>query len=336
MSGDFWVSSGHHLLERSAGGGLMVTDDFLKLYLARPEVVPPEDACAAERTLHARLMAEPRLAVDPDWVEAIADPDARENWRHLLAFRARLLAHPTLEAVYLDLVRGAAAGATPPIFLQQLVHVILRNALDREHDPFVIRAAELFFRPQRMTIHEGRLLLADEERVGDPRPAAHGSPLTALFEDASARSLDVLGPETVDGYKARSDAFDTVIDFRLGGEARAGFARVMEIWIGHMLALPVRIEPVPRIEGTLAWYVGLDAEATLIGDAAWSGRPLGEAEAGRVVALFRMDILDRERVEDRVAGEPVVLILAAGADRVVRVKPQNLIAGLPLKDRPSS
>lgn len=332
MSGDFWVSSGHHLADRSDGGGLVVTDDFLRLYLARPEVVPPPDAGPAERTLHARLMAEPRLAVEPDWIDDLDDPDARENWRVLLAFRDRLLAHPTLEAVYLDLARRGTQG-TPPLFLQQLVHVILRNALNMERNAFVLRAAELLFRPQRLTIHDGRLLLADEERVGDPRPAAHGSPLTALFEDASARSLDVLAPETADGYRARSDAFDTVIDFRLGGPARDGFARALEHFVLHMLNLPVRIEAIPRVDGPLAWYVGLDTDATRIGDAVWNGTPLPPDDAGRVVALFHMHILDRDRVLDRVAGEPVLLILAHGPDRVVRVKPQNLLTGLPLGDR---
>jgi tRNA U38,U39,U40 pseudouridine synthase TruA len=38
---DFWISSGHHLLDRSEGGRLVVTDEFLKVYLARPELIPP-------------------------------------------------------------------------------------------------------------------------------------------------------------------------------------------------------------------------------------------------------------------------------------------------------
>ena len=50
---DFWLSCGHHLLDRDAGGGLVATDEFLKVYLARPELTPPPDACAAERALHA-------------------------------------------------------------------------------------------------------------------------------------------------------------------------------------------------------------------------------------------------------------------------------------------
>src|SRR5207302_3819295 len=135
---------------RGEGGGLVVTDEFLKIYLARPEVAPPPEACAAERALHAALLMQPRRAVAAREIAAIADADARENFELLIAFRDHLLAHPTLEATYLGLARNGA-GSTPPLFLNQLVHVILRNALDACEDPLVLRAAELFFRPQRIT-----------------------------------------------------------------------------------------------------------------------------------------------------------------------------------------
>ncbi|MFZ2092317.1 MAG: DUF6352 family protein, partial [Pseudolabrys sp.] len=88
---DFWISSGHHLLDRDQGGGLSVTDEFLKLYLARPELLPPPEACAVERTLHAALLADPRLPVAKSDIAAIADPDARENWQFLIDFRDFLL-----------------------------------------------------------------------------------------------------------------------------------------------------------------------------------------------------------------------------------------------------
>jgi hypothetical protein len=118
---DFWMSSGHHLLDREKGGGLALTEAFLKAYLARPELVPPADACPVERTLHAALIADPRRSVDHDILTDIADPDARENWRAFVSFRDRLLAHRTIEAAYLDLVRGDLGGV-PPLFLNQLVH----------------------------------------------------------------------------------------------------------------------------------------------------------------------------------------------------------------------
>ena len=57
---DFWLSCGHHLSDRDAGGGLVVTGEFLKAYFARPELAPPPEACVVERTLHSRLLADPR------------------------------------------------------------------------------------------------------------------------------------------------------------------------------------------------------------------------------------------------------------------------------------
>src|SRR4051794_22783183 len=134
---DFWLSCGHHLLDRDAGGGLVVTDEFLKVYLARPELSPPPEACVAEKTIHAALLAEPRRAVDAAEVTTIADPDARENWRVMLSFRDHLLAHRTVEAAYVDLIRRGIKA--PHLFINQLVHVILRNALDGCGDTYVLR-----------------------------------------------------------------------------------------------------------------------------------------------------------------------------------------------------
>ena len=139
---EFWVSSGHHLTTRSGGGGLVVSDELILAYLARPELTPPPDACAAERALHMKLMDAPRRLVTPAEIAAIEDPDARQNWDLMIAFRDRLLAAPTVEAAYLSLIRNGV-GQTPPLFINQLVHLILRNALDGCTDAYMLRAAEL-------------------------------------------------------------------------------------------------------------------------------------------------------------------------------------------------
>ena len=62
---DFWLSCGHHLLDRDADGRLRVTDEFLKAYLARPEIAPPPEACAAERALHAAAARRSASACAP-------------------------------------------------------------------------------------------------------------------------------------------------------------------------------------------------------------------------------------------------------------------------------
>jgi len=204
---DFWLSCGHHLLDRDAGGGLLVTDEFLKAYLARPELAPPPEACVVEKTLHAALLADPRRPVGADEIAAIADADARENWDIMIAFRDHLLAHATLEAAYVALVRRGP-GRTPPLFINQLVHVILRNVLDGCDDAHVLRAAELFFRPQRVTLHEGSLLAADEERIAGSNPAPV-SPLVSMLGLEKSADIDVLVDDNAQDYFERSDAYDT-------------------------------------------------------------------------------------------------------------------------------
>ena len=51
----------------------------------------------------------------------------------------------------------------------------------------------------------------------------------------------------------------------------------------------------------------------------------------RVLALFRLTFAERDRVDLKAAGSPVYLLLAMTPDRIVRVKPQNLVMGLPVK-----
>jgi hypothetical protein len=324
---DFWLACGHHLTERDSGGGLLVTDDFLKLYLARPELHPPPEACDAERALHAALLADPRRPVGGDEIAALADADARENWRVLTAFRDHLLRHRTLEAAYLALI-GGNAGSTPPLFLDQLVQVILRNALDGNDDPFALRAAELFFRPQRMTLHNGALLAADEETIAGAAPP---SPLAMMPGNPPLAEIDVMNDDNAGGYWARSDRFDMALDLSPGRRGAAALAGAIERWIWHMLSVEVVVEPLREMrEMPLTWYVGLDAEGTRIGDALWRGDQLDGTAQGRIAALFRLIFAERDDVAPAFADDAVYLILAMTAERVLRVKPQNLLTGLPL------
>ncbi len=323
---DFWLSCGHHLTDRDAGGGLLVSDEFLKAYLARPELRPPPEACAAECRLHAALLADPRRPVAGEEIASIADSDARENWQLMIAFRDHLLRHGTLEAAYLDLVRRNI-GSFPPLFLNQLVHVILRNLLDGCGDPFVIRAAELFFRPQRVTMHGGCLIAADEEKIAGTG-AQPLSPLVSMLGIPAGAEIDVLTEDNAPCYWERSDRFDMALDLSVGRRGIAALAEVVEGWVRHMLPIDARVVPLHEMRDVqLSWYVGLDAEATRIGDALWRGEELDEAALRRVVALFRLSFGSSEPV----AIDEVYLILAMTADRVLRVKPQNLLTGLPAR-----
>lgn len=327
---DFWISSGHHLLDRGQNGGLHVTDEFLKLYLARPELIPPLEACAVERTLHAALLADPRLPVSASDVAAIADPEARENWQLLTAFRDHLLRHKSLEAAYADLVRKGV-GKTPPLFINQLVHVILRNALDGIEDARVLRAAELFFRTQRVTLHDGSLIVADEETIGGVNTAPV-TPLVSMLGIPPEAEIDVINSGNADSYWKRSDQFDMALDLTAGREGLEALAEAMQRWIAHVLGVDVTIEALAEMRDVnLAWYVGLDTDATAIGDMLWRGEDLDEATMARVIGLFRLTFRDSSVMLDRVRGEPVYLILAMTPDKTIRMKPQNLLIGLPVR-----
>jgi hypothetical protein len=327
---DFWISCGHHLLDRAPEGGLVVTDAFLKAYLARPELMPPPEACAAERALHAALLADPRRRTTAAEIAAIVDPDARDNFTTMMAFRERLLDHDTIEAAYRDLMlRGV--GATPPLFVDQLVHLILRNALDLCTDVQVLRAAELMFRRQRVTSLHGSLLAADEEIVA-ARGAAPVSPLVAMLGLPEPDAIDVLGPDNEASYWQRSDRFDFALDLTAGRRGLAALGEVIAVWVRHLVAVDISIEPIiAATDVDFTWYVGLDAEATAIGDALWHGRPLDDAARQRIVALYRVTVADRDLVLDRARDCPIYLIAAITPDGKLRLKPQNLLTGLPIR-----
>jgi Family of unknown function (DUF6352) len=327
-SHDFWLSCGHHLLDRDASGRLLVTDEFLKAYLARPELVPPAEACAAERILHSELLRNPRQPVAAERIAALVDADARENWQMLITWRDHLVRHDSLEAAYLGIVRRNIHF--PQLLVGQLVQVILRNALDGCDDVFMLRAAEMFFRPQKITLQEASIIAVDEDtetEVENHPP----SPLLALLGLPAATDVEFLSEETAENYWARSDRFDMALDLSPRGHGMTALGDVITRWLAHLLAIDVAVEPVGDLQNLpWNWYVGLTVEATHIGDAIWRGDNLADARRAQLVGLLRLAFRDPIDAIERVRGEPVHLLLAMTADGALRMKPQNLLTGLPI------
>jgi len=105
----------------------------------------------------------------------------------------------------------------------------------------------------------------------------------------------------------------------------------VERWLAHLLALRAEVEPlVEAIDVDLTWYIGLDAQATAIGDALWHGQELTESAREQIVGLYRLTLCDAARVMEKAVGNAIYLILAMTEDRMLRMKPQNLITGLPV------
>jgi hypothetical protein len=50
-----------------------------------------------------------------------------------------------------------------------------------------------------------------------------------------------------------------------------------------------------------------------------------------VLSLFRLTFVDGSLVTDAIGRDPIYLILAMTSDQIVRMKPQNLLTGLPIR-----
>ena len=152
-------------------GWLLPTDDFLRLFLARPELALVPESCAAEHALHAALQAQPSRAVAPDALNALKDPDARESYTLFLRFRDDLLTAGTLEAWYLGLFRGHhendAGGhiRIPPLFIDMVVEAVIGRLMEASSDVYEMRAADMLFRSQRISTTGGQVLSGDRETL---------------------------------------------------------------------------------------------------------------------------------------------------------------------------
>ena len=334
MSRDFWSTSGLDLLSVSETGQLQPTEAFMRAYISRPEMQPVEESCDVEIALFDELMEKPGLDVPQARIAAMEDPDARDNYRLLLGFRDLLMRHGTLEAAYLAMMRSEAV-ALPPLFVAQMVHVILRNVLGECTDPIRLRAAELFFREQQVNTDEGRIMLADDEIVEMYSATGGMGGLGQLLAESDTPmksvELDVLDEDNKDIYWERSDRFDTVIDIRFTQPALDAFARVMEAWIEHFLQLRTRIQPLQRIDDeNWLWHIGLDVDAMRILNNLYHGKHLPIEEMEKILALFRLNVLDKSAVQSDIRGKPIYLALAMTGEKKLRMKPQNLLTNLPL------
>jgi len=333
---DFWRGSGFHLLRRDADGRLQVTDDFIRAFLDRPEVRPVDDSCDAERALHAALMDAPRLPVPAGHLSALADPDARENYEVMLALRDRLVAAGSVEACYMEFFRGAPVSL-PPVFVDQLAHVICRNMLEGCDDPMRLRAAELLFRSQKATVRDGAIMLADEETVEMHASGGGFGNLGRLLQDAQTplRSidLDILTDDNKALYWAQTDRYATVLDFSFTRPGLDAFCRVLELWIEHFFGVGSSVQPVQAIrDERWVWHLGLDSESSALLNDLYHGIEVGEDRIGRLLSLFRLEFADPNVMRQDIAGRPVYLGIAMDEDSVVRVKPQNLLVNLPLAE----
>ena len=333
---DFWQHCGYHLLDRAADGHLLVTDDYLRLYYSRPELAPVAESCAAELRLHESLLESPRRVVAEDEIAGLADPDAQENYRVMLRFRDQLLAAPTLEGFYFNVFRGDVA--VPPPFIHHTAEVILRGMLDGVDNGLLVRAAEVFFRQQRVSINDGAVMLADAETVNLHAESGGLGNLGRMLMEVNAplrsMDLDVLTDANHAEYFKRDERRDTVMQINPGQPGSLAMCDLLARWIAHFHGVDVKVTPIREIpDEEWVWHVGLDVEASAMLNDIYAGGDVDEERMRRVVGLFRVDFSDAGAVQPEMNGAPVFLGLAMTPEGNLRMKPQNLLMNLPLARR---
>ena len=78
---NFWPHCAYKTLAVGTDNQLLVTDEFLRTYLLRPELNLVPESCNAERALHQRLSENPRTAITEEDITAMADPDIQVNYQ---------------------------------------------------------------------------------------------------------------------------------------------------------------------------------------------------------------------------------------------------------------
>jgi hypothetical protein len=199
----------------------------------------------------------------------------------------------------------------------------------------MLRAGEMLFRRQRVSTEDGRVLAADATTIETYAETGGFGVVGRLLRQQNtpvpAVKMDVLNAENAPLYFMRDALHGFVLDLVPGGEGAAALARVLERWIARLLGVRATIVPRERIDDERwRWHVGLDVDSTAILNALYRGEAVEPADLERLVLLFRLDFAPGEPVLEEARGRPVYLGLACRPDRTVKVKPQNLLTGLPL------
>lgn len=344
-----WPSSGWSFLGRSPDGHLLLSDDFLRAMLNRPELALVPDSCEAEHAIHAKLTLNPQWVPTPADIAAIKDSDARANLAVWLRFRSRLLESPTIEAAYLGLFQGDGVDVAP-VFVQLLTQVLLAHVLSLNAgkdangiDAMHARAAEMLFRTQKISVikqdAEGHTVMAADDETVERQALSGGfGSIGELLRQGGAplRSvdLDVLSSDNGDEYWARGERFDMVLNLNHGQPSLNGLCRVLEAWVEHFHGTRVGITVSREIDDDRwVWHVGLDAQASSALNALYNGDDLADDVSERMLSLFTLNYVNPSDMRAEIAGRPVYLAMAMDAQQRLKLKPQNLLLNLPLAQR---
>jgi Family of unknown function (DUF6352) len=333
-------------------------ESFWHALLARPELALVPESCRDERRLHDALQLKPLRPVKPEELAAIRDEDARGNYAMLLRFRDGVIKAGSLQAWYAQLF-NAGQITLPPLFIDHAVKHILAELLEGQ-DAFTQRAAELLYRQQRVTVHEGRILSGDREALDTQNETGGLGDLGKFLlqnkmqvAGGDSQTLQVLTRETAAAYEHNAaqpnyrhtwlldltheqaaqvgpDQHSFEIRLARSDSGLAALSRALELWIAHFKGVQTRITPLSKVQdASWRWHTGLDTESTHILNALYEQQSLPDAQLKRLISLFRLDFLEAQDCQPELRNKPIYLGLAMNAQGLLKLKPQNLLLNLP-------
>jgi Family of unknown function (DUF6352) len=364
-----WPDAGWRALKRTPEGWHQPSAAWWLRWLDRPELAPPPEACRHERRLADRLQADPGRTVKERELTDMADADARDNWRLWLKFRDDVQAAGTLEAWYLRLMRSGQIHV-PPLFIDDIVQDMVRGLLDdlglgqggsgaaSIDGAFTVRAAELLFRSQRVTVHDGAMLAGDSAQLDVYKDTGGFGELGRLLREAQVTprrvDLRVLSAESAADFWSSACAHparrDWLLDLRhevnqdLGHgihftvqrkhSGLGALSQVLERWVWHLLRVAVRIQPLARVDDPQwRWHTGLDVVSSALLNDLYEGHDVDPARQQQLISLFKLEFEQPQEMLHGLQGAkalPVYLGLAQQKDGLLKLKPQNLVLNLPV------
>lgn len=334
---NYWLKSNYQKLSINTDNQLIITDDFLRSYLNRPELALIPESCEQEKKIHQNLIYNPRAHIEESAIKQMQDADIQINYQIWLRFRDKLLESKSIESFYLSLFQGDGVDV-PPLFVDQLTQILCRHLLGDHPNVFDTRSAELFFRAQKITIsEEGHIMAADQETVDKyAQTGGFGSIGELLKQNAAPLrtiDLDVLTEENASEYWDRNELFDFVLQLNFDQEGAKAIARLIEKWIFHFHGIKIKVTPQGQItDSRWSWHIGLDATASEILNALYRGEIVDNSKLAQVLCLFKLEFIDKGRMRPEIAGKPIYLAMAHDSDKCLKFKPQNLLVNLPLAE----
>ena len=333
----YWPNSNYQNLSINSDNQLIITDDFLRSYLNRPELALIPESCDQEQKIHQALTINPRLYIEESEIKLMQDADIQANYQIWLRFRDKLIQAKSVESFYLSLFQGDGVDV-PPLFVDQLTQILCRHLLGSKPNAFEARAAELFFRVQKISIsEEGHIMAADQETVDKyAQTGGFGSIGELLKQNAAPLrtiDLDVLTQENSSEYWDRNEMFEFVLQLNFDQEGANAIAKLIEKWVFHFHGIKVKVTPQGQItDSRWSWHIGLDVTASEILNSLYRGEMVDNSKLAQVLCLFKLEFIDSGRIRKEIAGKPIYLAIAHDSEKNLKFKPQNLLVNLPLAE----